>query len=103
MPRTVSGTALANISIGHVKFGPLSLRSLYAHSPIAPSRQAIGPHQLICPGRRFIFQHFIISCHCSGVSCFVSVTPFFCSIRVSWSGVKIDGMKNAKSPRRSTS
>ena len=86
-----------------MKSGPFSLRSFHAHRPIAPSRHAVGPHQLAWPGRRFIFQHFIISCHCSGVSWLVSVTPFFFSIRVSWSGVKIDGMKNANSPRRSTS
>ena len=30
-------------------------------------------------------------------------TPFCFSIRVSWSGVKIDGMKKANRPRRSTS
>ena len=102
-PISRSGSALANMNSGQVKPGPFSLRSFHAQSASAPVRHAVGPHQLTWPGRRFIFQHFIISCHCSGVSCAVSVTPFFFSIRVSWSGVKIDGMKNANSPRRSTS
>ena len=91
------------MSSGAVKFGPFSFRSFISQRASAPSRQAVGAHQLFCPGRRFIFQHFMISCHCSGVNAAVSVTPFWFSIRVSWSGVKIDGMKNANSPRRSTS
>ena len=37
-----SGSALANMNIGHVKSGPFSLRSFHAQSPIAPSRHAVG-------------------------------------------------------------
>ena len=59
----LSGIAFANMKSGHVKPGPLSLRSFQAHSPSAPIRQAVGAHQLAWPGRRFIFQHFIMSCH----------------------------------------
>src|SRR5262249_36454926 len=98
-----SGKAEANINSGHVKFGPLILRSFHAHSASAPVRQAIGPHQLYRPGRKFSFQHFIINCHCSEVSWRVSATPFSFSIRVSWSGVKIEGTRKANSPRRSNS
>ena len=36
-----------------------------------------------------------MSCHCRGLSWRVRVTPVWCSIRVSCSGVKIDGTKNA--------
>ena len=103
LPISGSGNALANMNSGQVKPGPFSVRNFHAQSAMAPVRQAVGPHQLACPGRRFIFQHFIMSYHCSGVSSRVSLTPFFFSMRVSWSGVKIDGMKNANRPRRSTS
>src|SRR6185369_11840016 len=101
--RFFSETAPENISNGQVKSGPLSRRNLYSHIPSEPTRHAIGPHQLYCPGRKFIFQHFIISCHCSLVSCLVCVTPVSFSMRVSCNGVKIDGTRNANKPRRSIS
>ena len=41
-----SGSAFANMNIGHVKPGPFSLRSFHAHSPSAPTRHAVGAHQL---------------------------------------------------------
>jgi hypothetical protein len=50
----------------------------------------------------FSFRKFH-SCHCSGVSSRVSVTPMASSSRVSWRDVKIEGMKKANRPRRSTS
>ena len=80
---TLSGSALANMNSGQVNPGPFIRRSRKSHRASAPTRQSVGAHQLFCPGRRFIFQHFIMSCHCSGVSWRVSVTPFFFSIRVS--------------------
>ena len=98
-----SGTALENISSGQVKFGPFILRSFHSHAPTAPMRHAVGPHQLRSAGLRLIFQHFIITCHCSGVISRLSATPCFLPMRVSSSGVKIDGTKKANRPRRSTS
>src|ERR1022692_865849 len=91
------------MKIGQVKFGPFSLRSFLAHMNSDPSRQASGPHQLYCPGPRLNFQHFRMSCHCKGVSCWVSVTPRSFCMRVSCKGVKIEGTRNANKPRRSNS
>ncbi len=71
--------------------------------PSDPNRHAIGPHQLYCPGRKFIFQHFIINCHCRGRSCRVCEIPSCLAMRVSCSGVKIEGTKKANNPRRSIS
>ena len=69
----------------------------------APSFHAMGAHQVLKVGRKSIFQHFMMICHCKGVSCRVSVTPRLFSIRVSCKGVKMDGTRIAKSPRRSIS
>ena len=49
-PSAAPGNALANISSGQVKFGPLILRSLHSHSRAQPTRHAVGPHQLRLSG-----------------------------------------------------
>jgi hypothetical protein len=60
---TRSGSTLANMKSGHVNPGPFILRKRNAQSANALTRHTVGAHQLFWPGRRFIFQHFIMSCH----------------------------------------
>ena len=79
------------------KFGPFEAPQLVKPHSYRTHAPSVGPPPVLARPQVH-FQHFIINCHCNGVSCLVCVTPSHFPCRVSCNGVKIDGIRNANNP-----